>query len=435
MSFRLAVTAAVLVSLGIAADKPLTEDQRRLNVESFEHVWTTVRDRHWDPKINGVDWQAVHDELRPKLEKAKTMDEARAVMSDMLSRLHETHFAIEPADLYDDLGSDDAEPGKEKPSREGNPGFTLRVIDGRALVTEVDADSPAARAGVKPGWEIVKADGKPVAPRLKKIQAKFATSTLLDILSERSVASLLTGPSGSGVKVTFTNGENKPVDLTLDRVKPRGVTALFGNLPPMNFWVESKKVRPDIGMVRFNIFFQPDQLIKSVQDMVGACRDCTGMIIDLRGNPGGIGALAMGLAGWFTEKGGQQLGTMITRENKLNFVIFPRPNPFRGPVAVLVDGCSGSTSEIFAGGMKDIGRARIFGTRTAGAALPSVFERLPNGDGFQYAIANYISSGGKQLEGSGVIPDEQVKLTRQALLAGHDPVLEAAVAWIETQKK
>jgi carboxyl-terminal processing protease len=116
---------------------------------------------------------------------------------------------------------------------------------------------------------------------------------------------------------------------------------------------------------------------------------------------------------------------------KLNYVIFPRPEPFRGPVAILVDGDSASTSEIFAGGLKDVKRARVFGTKTAGAALPSVIERLPNGDGFQYAIANYISQGGKPLEGIGVIPDEEIRQTRRQLLDGKDAVLDAAVAWIE----
>jgi carboxyl-terminal processing protease len=104
-------------------------------------------------------------------------------------------------------------------------------------------------------------------------------------------------------------------------------------------------------------------------------------------------------------------------------------------LAVLVDGSSGSTAEILAGGLKDIGRARIFGTRSAGAALPSVIDRLPNGDGFQYAIANYISKGGKPLEGIGVIPDEEVRLTRRSLLEGRDAVLDAAIDWIGKQKK
>jgi carboxyl-terminal processing protease len=89
-----------------------------------------------------------------------------------------------------------------------------------------------------------------------------------------------------------------------------------------------------------------------------------------------------------------------------------------------------STSEIFAGGMKDIGRARVFGTATPGAALPSAIERLPNGDGFQYAFANYISAGGKALEGLGVQPDEVVGYDASELRAGRDPVVEAAVKWI-----
>ena len=80
-------------------------------------------------------------------------------------------------------------------------------------------------------------------------------------------------------------------------------------------------------------------------------------------------------------------------------------------------------------------RARIFGTRTAGAALPSVFSKLPNGDGFQYAIANYFSEGGQAVEGNGVIPDQEVRTTRRQLLDGQDPVLDAAVSWIRTQKK
>jgi len=143
--------------------------------------------------------------------------------------------------------------------------------------------------------------------------------------------------------------------------------------------------------------------------------------------------MAMGLAGWFTSQSGLRLGTMYMRTGSIKFAVFPRPEPFRGPLAILVDGCSASTSEIFAGGMQDLKRARVFGAHTAGAALPSHFERLPNGDGFQYAIANYISEGGKPLEGIGVTPDEEVRVTRRQLLDGQDPVLDAAVSWMNRQ--
>jgi carboxyl-terminal processing protease len=82
--------------------------------------------------------------------------------------------------------------------------------------------------------------------------------------------------------------------------------------------------------------------------------------------------------------------------------------------------------------MQDLKRARIFGTHTAGAALPSAFARLPNGDGFQYILANYISEGGKPLEGLGVAPDETVKPTQKELLAGKDPIMDSAIAWIKS---
>jgi len=428
MLLRLGVFGATVVFIAAAADRyALTPGERQLNVNSFEYVWKTVRDKHWDPKLGGLNWQAVHDELLPKVEKAGTMDKAREVMTSMLERLKQTHFNIVAADVYKEVES----PG----SRDGNPGIDVRVIDSKAVVSSVDPDSPAARRGIKPGWQILRVDSKDVLPGIRKIQGGFAKSTLLDIMLARSITSRLYGKIGKAVTIDLLDEKDQSVGLELDRAKPRGVMAQLGYLPPMYFWVEGRKIKPDVGYVRFDMFFEPETLIKTIEEMVKSCGDCSGFVIDLRGNPGGIGGLAMGVAGWFIDKPDQVLGTMYMRDTNVKFAVNPRIDAFRGPLAILVDGCSGSTSEIFAGGMKDLKRARIFGARTAGAALPSVFEKLPNNDGFQYAIANYVSQGGKPLEGNGVIPDEEVPLTRQALLAGRDPALDTAVTWIEKQKK
>jgi carboxyl-terminal processing protease len=145
--------------------------------------------------------------------------------------------------------------------------------------------------------------------------------------------------------------------------------------------------------------------------------------------------MAMGIAGFFIDKSGQKLGEMKMRETTLKFVIFPRPETYAGPLAILLDEGSASTSEILAGGLQDLGRARIFGVRSAGAALPSDIIRLPNGDGFQYAQASYTSESGKVLEGQGVTPDVVVQETRDALLAGRDLVVEAADEWIRSKKR
>jgi carboxyl-terminal processing protease len=435
MQLRTAVLITVLACTSVSADKTaLTAEQRRVNLESFDYVWNTVRDKHWDPRLGGLDWQAVRDELRPKVENATTQDQARDAMSEMLKRLHQTHFGIIPSEVYGEMkgGKDDHDAAD---NGEGGPGIDLRVLDGHAVVTDVTPDSPAANAGIKPGWEIAKVDGKDIAKSLTLIEEKSPDTTLRDLRLMHAVEDRLGGDVGSRVEVEFRDSTDRRVTLKLDRISPRGSVAHLGNLPPLHFWVETRKLETGIGYLRFNMFFEPDALMTAVSRIMKECTGCRGFIVDLRGNPGGIGGLAMGLAGWFTDKSGTRLGTMYMRSGNLNFAIFARPEPFRGPLAILVDGCSASTSEIFAGGLKDLGRARIFGTRTAGAALPSMIERLPNGDGFQYAFANYISEGGKALEGSGVIPDEEVKLTRRALLDGKDPVIERAAAWIETGKK
>lgn len=401
----------------------LTAEQKQLNLASFEKVWSTIRDKHWEKNPGGLDWQAIREEFRPKIEKAETMEQARAVMREMLGRLKQTHFGIFPASVYKDVGVETA--------GDGSSGMDLRVLDGQAVVTRVDPGSPADKAGVKPGWQIVSVEGKELGPAIVKLKSDPA---IHELTLERAVLARLSGPIGGKIHVVFLDGSNHNTPLELPLAAPRGRPTRFGNLPPMNVWVETKKLG-NTGYIGFNVFLDLQRVMASFADIVNSCMQCDGLIIDLRGNPGGIGGMAMGMAGWLVDKPGERLGTMYMRDATLNFVVNPRPEVFTGPVAILVDGCSASTSEIFAGGLKDLDRARIFGTHTAAAALPSVIEKLPNGDGFQYAMANYISEGGKPLEGAGVTPDVEVRLTRKALLHGRDPVVDTALEWISKQRK
>ena len=421
----LLVAWTALSASGLADD--LAPAERQLNIDSFEYVWKTVHDKHWDPKLNGLDWKAVHDELLPRVQNAADGGQARTAMNEMLGRLKQTHFEVFPSSLYDEMHGG----GKG----EGSPGLDVRAIGGRALVTRVMAASPGERAGAKPGWEILRIEGEPVERGMKEIARRFQGSTEAGMMQAEAILRRLDGEIGKTVVVEFLDGHGAKRTLELDRREPPGAVAHFGNLPPLHVEIEAGKAAPRVGYLRFNLFFDPETLIAKTRQAVEDCRGCDGFVIDLRGNPGGLGGLAMGLAGWFLDRSGLRLGEMFTRTSNLQFVIFPRPEPFRGPLAVLVDDCSASTSEVFAGGLQDLKRARIFGVRTAGAALPSIFERLPNGDGFQYAVANYISAGGKQLEGNGVMPDDIVPLSRAALLAGRDPILDAAVNWIDKLKK
>jgi carboxyl-terminal processing protease len=435
-----AVAALALALLTASSMRAaLTPEQRQLSLQSFEYVWTAIRDKHWQTKPGGLDWQAIHDEFKPKMEAADSMDAVRAVMSQMLARLHQTHFGIVPADLYSSVDASH--------SGDMTAGIDVRVIGAQVLVTSVEPGSSAAAQGVRPGWEILKIAAVDLAPVVSKLNETYAGSTLRDLMLRRTILARLAAPSAAqggdaaeSIAVEFVDGAGRHVSKALAPANPKGILVQFGYLTPMHVWITSSQIGGGragggaIGYVAFNAFLDPGRLMASFGGAVESCQACDGFIVDLRGNPGGIGLMAMGMAGWFIAQPDQKLGTLYMREDTIKFVVNPRLTRFSGPLAILVDGASASTSEIMAEGLKDLGRARIFGTHTAGAALPSLFEKLPDGDGFQYAIANYISEGGQPLEGLGVTPDVETPITREALLAGRDPALDAAVAWIESRK-
>ncbi len=415
----------------------LSPEQRRLNLDSFEYVWTTVRDKHWDPKIGGIDWQAIHDELRPRVEAAQTAEEARQIVSSMLDRLHQTHFGVIPADAYDTFdskgdSSGDAA-GDAKPPEHGQTGIELRILAGRAIVTAVALDSSAHSAGVQTGWEIVRIGKADAAPMITRLAQAAGASRLTEMMTARALRAKLDGTIGSDVTVEFSDINGKSIVKHLARRVESGDLTRFGFLPAMVVSFDSKKLAGGVEYLHFNLFLKPDVIVTKFGEAIHECGHCPGVVIDLRGNPGGLGAMAMGMAGFLISRPDQKLGTMYLRSLPLRFVIFPRAEVYEGPVAILVDGFTASTAEILAGGLQDLKRARIFGERTAGAALPSQIERLPNGDGFQYAVANYISESGRVLEGNGVVPDAEVLLDRKALTEGRDPVLDAALHWLHQQ--
>lgn len=430
------------------APEILSPEQVSRNLQSFDKVWETVKVSHFDPTLGGVDWDAAKAKYRPKVEQATTMAAARMAMNEMLGELKHSHTGIIPVEAYqetaaaksDSKAKADVNSGGSKANESTSPGdagLSLRVLGDAAVVTKVRAGSPAEAAGIKLGWALVSAGGSPVTPTIKKIREAVAPNNEQEFLLSRAVESKIDGKLGETIKMTFEDGTGSLVEKSVMLAAPAGNVVTMLNLPPIPVDFESRKIPAgaggSVGYIWFSIFLDPGSLTPKINDAMRSFKDCRGVVLDLRGNPGGIGAMSMGIAGWFITEP-KALGEMIMRGTSLKFVANPRAATFDKPLAILVDGCSVSTSEIMAGGMKDIGRARLFGTRTAGAALPSALERLPNGDALQYVIANYISAGGKPLEGDGVSPDEIVPLDRAELLKGHDNQLDAALKWINNSK-
>jgi carboxyl-terminal processing protease len=421
-----ALAAALAVASGVRAQQDLKGS------ETFDAAWRIIRDSHFDPSMNGVDWMAVKAELGPRAAKAQSDTELRDVIRDMLGRLGLSHFALIPS------GRDTSSGASSDLS--GDPGFDVRLVGSELLVTAVDTNGGAAAAGVKPGWRLVSLDAMPVFELMSRLP-----DTMPDRLRQvevwRMIENRLRGPRGSLASLMFEDGQ-RDVGVAVERRPEPGQPATVGNLPTMHVRVESEERRTEhgatAGIIRFNVWMPGvDPLF---QQAMNRFRNRDAIIVDLRGNPGGLAAMIMGISGHFlTER--KALGTMKTRDAELRFAANPRlvnaagqrVEPFAGPVAILVDSMTGSASECFAGGMQSIGRARVFGQTSMGQALPAFFDKLPNGDVLIHATGDFVTADGTRLEGRGVVPDEPVALARADLLAGRDATLEAALRWIDRQ--
>jgi carboxyl-terminal processing protease len=394
----------------------------RANLASFDHVWQTVKDKHWDRAMVGPAWDRARAELRPRVAAARSVAGARAAMIDLLRRLGQSHFGIIPAAAASGPG----------PCEPGDLGLDARVIADGVVVTRVEPRGPAAAAGVRPGWLIDRIDDVELASLVAGVERSLPAARAAPI---EAVLRLSSGCAGTRARLRGRGRDDRPVDVTVARGAPSGREVRFGNLPPMRLTYRSRRLPKSIAYVSLSVFIDPERVLADFARDMQVFSATRGLVLDLRGNPGGIGGMAMGMGSWFVRDKIHTLGTMKTRDASLRLILTPRPRPYAGKLAILVDELSMSTSEMLAGGLQDLGRARVFGSRTPGAALPSAIERLPNGDGFQYAFASYVSADGEALEGAGVVPDVEVPLSRAALLAGDDPALEAAVDWIRSNDK
>jgi carboxyl-terminal processing protease len=438
-----------------------------------------VRDQHFDPSLNGVDWNATREEFLPRIENAASQRALRALLDEMLSRLGQSHFGIIPAEEADaspavatadeladeggrapaNVGVDgsrtdagDAADANDAVSDDaGIAGLDIALVEGVPTVTRVTPGLAAARAGVLVGWEFVAIDGESVEETLEPFRTSLAAeedpnsphARQLRMILSSLASSMTSGRSGTSRRAVFrdASGAEQEVSITYEP-SPLG-SSRFGNLRPFPVEVESRVAefpveggKPvKVGYLSFNIWMTG--ATDAINQGIDQVRGCDGVVIDLRGNPGGIGAMSMGLAGHFVSEP-TSLGSMILRDSTLAFNSVPRKvsaagkrvRPISRPLAILQDVRSASTSEVFAGGLQAVGRARIFGETSAGMALPSRALELPNGDVLLHAVADFVTSTGTRVEGVGVIPDTEAKLTRSGLLAGKDEVFESAAAWI-----
>jgi carboxyl-terminal processing protease len=431
--------ALAAASAGLLAQSPAPVARAGLDsaieLASFDSAWRRVRDTYYDPQMRGIDWNRMRDRYRPLVARATSRDQVRAAISAMLSELGDSHFGVLASEQV--VASDETAATEVSP---GDVGMDVRFLGGDLVVSRLDSGGPAISAGVRLGWSVVEIDSVAVASQLHSIRTaqtdrerRRAAARVLIGLKQR-----LLGGHGAPVRVVFRDHGGRPVERRLVRRATHGTLVRLGDLPPMLTWLEHRVLGDPArctGVIRFNTWMTP--VSQAFENALNAMRRCDGVVLDLRGNIGGVAAMIMGIAGHFTDRQ-LVLGVLRMRGSELRYVANPRRvihggvavEPYGGQLALLVDELSASTTEIFAAALQHYSRARVFGDTTAGQALPSLVTRLPNGDALLYAVADLTDPAGRRLEGVGIIPDERVPLTRDALLDGRDEVLAAALRWI-----
>jgi carboxyl-terminal processing protease len=403
-----------------AAPAPATAGKQRLSAkdrkEIFEKIWKEIHDHYYDASYNGVDWGEVHRRYAPLVESARRDQEFYALMSQMTSELHDAHTRFSSPEQWRNF----------RRQQGVTVGFSVDDMDGETVVTNVIPGTEAARAGIGAGMVVLRVDDVPVAERIAEIEQKRLPSS-----SERATRwfiynRVFAGPADAAVKVALQRADGSVFEVSVRRQiyseAPRVTTHV---LPSGNVYI------------RFDGFQHP--ITKEFREALEKFRGAPGLIVDLRRNGGGDLAVLLPIAGYFfgkktlfakdSTRTGKPLSSYVGLF-KLPLQLYvghPGEQIYSGPVVILVDAHSASSSEVFAAGMQDTLRAKVIGSQSCGCVLGIAKPRVMKGGGvLEMSEVLWFSPKGRKLEGTGIIPDQLVTPTMFDLQRGRDAVLAAA---------
>jgi carboxyl-terminal processing protease len=412
---RLLATTLAVAMLLVACSTGT--DAQRERQETFDAVWQTIHDEYFDPDFGGVDWRAVGDRYRPKVLAAETDSIFFVRLNEMVFELGVSHCGVIPREHPEWIGA---------PAlfSEGTIGVDIRMIDGRAVITSIRPGSPAERSGLRPGFIIESIDGRPMSQLVQQALAPPRSPIDERMVVPQMILQHLYGEVGANVTLTYLDGDDTSHAVTLTRAERPGRTELAPGIPPSFAEFESRRLEGNIGYIRFNSFYPG--LDGLACPAIERMSDAAGLIIDLRGNPGGVFPVRRAICESLVDER-TPFWRYRRRPEVETVYLNPSDRAYTGPLVFLVDCMSASSSEETAGGMKAIGRATIVGERTPGIVLIMETLELADGSTLFYPVGQTIVADGSILEKNGVTPHIQVELTREALLAGRDPCLDVAV--------
>ena len=276
------------------------------------------------------------------------------------------------------------------------------------VITTPLPNTPAERAGVKAGDQLLEVDGQPA-----------------EGWSVQLAVTKIRGPIGSKVtiKVKHRDGKVETFTISRDKIAVESVnrTPLFGGVLRDSAGEEVK----DIAYFRIRSFSRttPQEIEKVVKEISGS--GVKGIIIDVRSNPGGLLQETIQIADMFLDSGqiffqqdrsGRETGA-IARSGVLTSL----------PIVILQDEFSASGAELLAGALQENGRAKVIGTRSYGKGTVNHARDLSNGGAVYVSIGRWLTPKHNQIEGKGITPDHEVTMTLEEIEARKDIPAQRAV--------
>lgn len=310
------------------------------------------------------------------VEETNSKDLVYGAIKGMLETL-DPHSAFMPPNVYKEMQ-------EETKGRFEGLGIEITLKEGILTVVSPIEDTPAFRAGIQAGDQILKIDGE-----------STKNLTLMDSVKR------LRGPRGTKVTITIMReGFTKPREFSLTR-----------DVIPIRS-VRFELMEKQYGYIRLTQFQEKtesefDKAIRALEsESKGAIK---GLILDLRNNPGGLLDQAVKVSDRFIESG--LIVSMEGRreDQKMKFYAHPQDTIARYPLIVLVNGGSASGSEIVAGAIQDHGRGILVGTQTFGKGSVQTIFPMKDGSGLRLTTARYYTPNGRSIQAKGIIPDIIVK--------------------------
>jgi carboxyl-terminal processing protease len=399
--------SALAVATGAVLSSALRE-------RTFEVAWGRVRAGFFDPGMGGVNWDSIGAAFRPRAMAEMRSVAFHEVLAEMLATLRVSHTAV-------------LSPERLAAERTREPGWTgveVRALPEGWVVFRVWRGSPAERAGIRLGdlvdsifgestAAIASAGDRPWLRPEESVRARTGT-----------VNAWLAGNRGQVVPIVLQGAAGGIRRVLITAIRYPGPELRVGELPPVRAAFDAFPLAGGVGYIRFTAFVPA--LEDALRSAIGSFRAAPGLILDLRGNPGGSDLLGDHLAAMLVLQP-RELTETRTRAGVRVDRASPTGSGYGGPIAVLLDALSASASEQFTAPLQELGRVLVVGERSAGADLEAAVVDLPTGGVLMYPNGQPRTARGRVIEGSGVAPDVPVRLTRPSLARGHDDQLDAAV--------